>query len=139
MKNAMILIALACTISACGVFGPGKIDDTDVKKVLYQQMMEMSQAEGSDKAMIVDVRMPAKYQEGHIPGAINVPLTEIRPQHPQLNNKRPIIVYSSSWADGFSNSAAKKLLLSGYDKDRVYDFRGGLDYWIKEGGRVVSD
>lgn len=133
---SIVLLLLSLTLTAC--FGPGKIDDTNVQKILYPQLLDMMETSGKNAPQIVDVRMPPAYKAGHIPNAINIPITEIKPKHPQLTDKRPIIVYSGSWSDGFSNSAAKKLILAGYDEDNVYDFRGGLDYWMKEGGEVVE-
>ena len=76
--------------------------------------------------IILDVRRPDEYVEGHIPGAINVPNEEIGtseiaelPQKSQL-----ILVYCRSGRR--SKEAAEKLAVLGYTN--VIEFGGILDY-----------
>ena len=78
-------------------------------------------------AVWLDVRYPAEYQYDRLPGAINVPLNEIRNAIGLLEADRDYIVYCQS---GRRSSAAAFLLSQrGY---RAYCLEGGLNKTINE-------
>jgi phage shock protein E len=66
-------------------------------------------------ASIVDVRTPNEFEQGHYPGAVNIPLNEL-PQrlHEFKNMKQPIIVYCLSGAR--SSTAASILKHTGINE-----------------------
>ena len=71
-------------------------DETDLKK-LY-----------TDGAVIIDVRMPDEYREGHIKGSINVPLPNLSREIGILKKKNsPVITCCLS---GGRSSVARKML-----------------------------
>ena len=76
--------------------------------------------------IILDVRRPDEYAEGHIPGAINVPNEEIGTQQiPELPDKtQMILVYCRSGRR--SKEASEKLVKLGYTN--IVEFGGILDY-----------
>ena len=78
------------------------------------------------KYIILDVRRPDEYAEGHIPGAINVPNEEIgTTEISKLPNKSQLIfVYCRSGRR--SKEAAAKLVKLGYT--HIVEFGGILDY-----------
>ena len=45
---------------------------------------------GGVDALVVDVRDPDEYDAGHVPGAINVPLAQLRRRHEELPRDRPL-------------------------------------------------
>jgi NADPH-dependent 2,4-dienoyl-CoA reductase/sulfur reductase-like enzyme/rhodanese-related sulfurtransferase len=45
-----------------------------------------------DGALLLDVRDPAEFAAGHIAGAVNIPLSELRSRYPELENAREIWV-----------------------------------------------
>jgi rhodanese-related sulfurtransferase len=62
-------------------------------------------------ARIVDVRTPSEYQEGHFPGAVNIPVDRIGGRLAELGPKDgPIVVYCRS---GHRAGAAKAILERG--------------------------
>jgi rhodanese-related sulfurtransferase len=76
--------------------------------------------------IILDVRRPDEYAEGHIPGAINVPNEEIgSAEISELPDKSQLIlVYCRSGRR--SKEAAEKLVKLGYTN--IVEFGGILDY-----------
>ncbi|QJR80107.1 rhodanese-like domain-containing protein [Alteromonas pelagimontana] len=52
----------------------------------------------NDEWLLIDVRSPAEYQKGHIPGAINIPHSEIQHYVSQLQDHKntPVIIYCRS-------------------------------------------
>ena len=99
-------------------------------KITSDQAVEMMKKEKN--YVIVDVRTPEEYKEGHIPNAINIPLDTIDNYISQnvenLKDKNQLImVYCRSGRR--SAEAAKKLLAKGYMN--VIDF-GGINDWKGE-------
>jgi len=51
------------------------------------------------KATIIDVRTPNEYQQGHFPGALNIPLAEVSVRLSEIKGmKQPIVMYCLSGA-----------------------------------------
>ena len=64
-------------------------------------------------AILVDVRTPQEYREGHIPGSTNVPLQTIDKISSVVDNKNiPLFVYC--YSGGRSRQAASMLQHMGY-------------------------
>jgi sulfur-carrier protein adenylyltransferase/sulfurtransferase len=42
---------------------------------------------------LVDVRQPAEYVQGHLPGALLIPLGELRERFGELDRSKPTITY----------------------------------------------
>ena len=76
------------------------------------------------RAGLWDVRTPAEYAAGHIPGAHNIPLDRLEEQLPNLpSNGHPVIVYCRS---GRRSAMAAELLAQA--GRRVYDL-GSINCW----------
>lgn len=55
---------------------------------------EFKKLADKDAVLIVDVRERESYRNGHIPGAVSIPLGEIGARAAELRNaKRPIVTY----------------------------------------------
>ncbi len=77
---------------------------------------------------LVDVRTPAEFQEGFIPGAIQISLQELQQKMGRIPKDRPVIVYCRS--GNRSAFAANLLMQAGYEE--VYDL-GGIVDWARAG------
>lgn len=101
---------------------------TEKGKAYQQVYMEDGIAMLKDEtdAIILDVRRPAEFAEGHIPGAINIPNEEIGTKEiPRLPLKEQrIYVYCRSGRR--SKQACLKLFKLGYTN--LVEFGGILDY-----------
>jgi len=64
------------------------------------------------KEVLLDVRSPAEFAEGHAEGAINIPVGELSFRLRELNGSAPIAVYCRSGAR--SAAAARLLRLGGF-------------------------
>jgi len=58
-------------------------------------------------AMILDVRTPGEFSQGHAPGSRNVPLDRLASQMEALDRSKPILVCCAS---GARSAAAKAML-----------------------------
>ena len=66
---------------------------------------------GTDDFIVVDVRDESEYSDGHIPGAINIPVASFSVQSGKLDKDKTIIVYCN--AGGRSYMAYTKLISLG--------------------------
>lgn len=76
-------------------------------------------------AQLVDVRTPAEFADGHLDGAVNIPVQELERRMAELGPKdRPVVVYCRS--GNRSGRAANMLKTAGYPK--VHDL-GAMSRW----------
>lgn len=89
------------------------------------EAQEFMAKKGADAYQLLDVRQPAEYGNGHLAGAILIPLKELPDRLSELEKEKPLIVYCA--IGGRSKMAAQ--LLSGYGFDNVYNMTGGIKAW----------
>ncbi len=77
--------------------------------------------------LVIDARQPHEYATGHIPGAINVPYTQLEAMIGQLPRDKELIVYCYGKGCGISKAVAMKLAQSGFPK--VAELDGGVSEW----------
>ncbi len=93
----------------------------------------------SQGSVVLDVREPAEYDMGHLPGAVNVPrglLEFMVGQHPALSDPQAtLLLYCKN--GGRSTLAAHTLKQMGFDHVRM--LTGGFDGWAGDVHRVEVD
>ena len=108
--NPDILNILALT-----ALGKNKEDANDVKAKDVENLLK-------NKEFLLDVREEYEYQEGHIKGAVNLPLREILEKKDTLPKNKDIYVYCRS---GHRSADAVNFLKSlGFEK--VHNIEGGF-------------
>lgn len=131
--TALLLIALQ-SIVLTGCESAPETSDKDVEPISYKQLLEkIAESSEDNELVIIDVRTLAKFEAGHITGAINVFLPELRSlrtNDPRVSEAEQFVVYGDGFSDSLSPIAAKDLLARGFTN--VYDFRGGWEKWKKE-------
>lgn len=77
------------------------------------------------QAILVDVRSPQEYKEGHLEGSINIPLYDLERNCQLLQDKKQntIIIYCQSG----SRSRKATQLLQEQSYSNLYQLEGGLD------------
>jgi phage shock protein E len=86
------------------------------------------------KLPILDVRRDVEYEEGHIPGALNIDIysPDFQEQVAKLDKSRPWLVHCRS--GGRSARACKIMSDLGFTK--LYDLAPGMMGWRKAGKQV---
>ncbi len=102
-------------------------DVRDVEPVELDRLLQSS-AEG-DRPMVVDVREPWEYRQGHVPGAVLIPLGQLATRVGELDPERPVAVICAS--GNRSQSAAALLGQKGFKI--VYNVSGGTNAWRQSG------
>ena len=110
MKKIFSLLFILFILTACG----NKYQVIDTNKAL--ELMD-------NGAIVVDVRTVDEYNEGHIKGAINIPLDKIGSIN--YNYDQQLIVYCATGVR--SLDAVNKLADMGYTS--LYNLDGGLLNW----------
>ena len=78
----------------------------------------------TEGGLLIDVRSPKEYGEGHIPGSINVPLQALASLEETADKAAPLFLYCLS--GGRSRKAAVALEKLGYTDVTTI---GGIDKW----------
>lgn len=118
---ALALLALLVTFSIARLTGR---KDPMFRKVSPQEAARMM--EGRDAHVVVDVREPDEFAGGHIPDALNIPLSTLSSGRPKdlPDPDRLILVYCQSGA----RSSRACGILAGMGYTNVVDF-GGIASW----------
>ncbi|HEY3433539.1 MAG TPA: rhodanese-like domain-containing protein [Rhodocyclaceae bacterium] len=99
---------------------------------------EISQHIAVAGSLLIDVREPEEFVQGHIPGAINIPrgMLEFKiSNEPTLQDlQRPVVLYCKS--SGRSALAAVALKTMGFQN--VISLTGGFDAWTAAGHDIAK-
>ncbi|CAA9436614.1 MAG: hypothetical protein AVDCRST_MAG03-3653 [uncultured Rubrobacteraceae bacterium] len=89
--------------------------------------------DGDESVVLVETLGPAYYEDAHLPGAINIPHTQVDELAPRLlpDKTAPVVVYCSNKACQNSPQAAGRLGSLGYEN--VFDYEEGKQDWIGAG------
>jgi len=120
----LLLFAIACRAVAAA---PAAIEP----KALTERIA------WADPALVVlDVRTPAEYADGHVPGAVNIPHTELAARVAELSGAREkdVVVYCRSGAR--AEQALGVLGKAGFT--RLYHLKGDYTRWTDEKRPVVK-
>jgi rhodanese-related sulfurtransferase len=79
---------------------------------------------------VIDVRPPEEYAQGHIAGALNIPLDELKQQLEQLPRDREVVAYCRGPWCVLSYEAVARLRRAGIEARRLEE---GLPEWRRAG------
>ena len=102
-----------------------------VRKISREELK--GKLDRGEDVVVVETLGPAYYEGARLPGAINIPHTEVDELAPRLlpDKAAPVVVYCSNKACQNSPQAARRLEALGYE--RVYDYEEGKQDWIEAG------
>ena len=101
------------------------------QKKIVKTLTEEEFKSGYRKAQLIDVREPNEFSAGHILGARNIPLTQLKTRLKEIRSDKPVYLYCQSGSR--SGRAAQLLYRKGY-KD-LHHLQGGFKKW---GGKVKA-
>lgn len=84
--------------------------------------------EGNEHSL-VDVRSQMEFQQGHVPGAINIPLQDLQGRTQEISNEKPVVVICASGNRSMSGSDI--FTREGFSE--VYNLQGGTMIWMMNG------
>ncbi|MBF0109189.1 MAG: rhodanese-like domain-containing protein [Magnetococcales bacterium] len=120
---------------------PAELAGTTLFKL--EDFAKMSADISSGKILIVDMRTPDWFEKGTLPGAINLPYSDLTSSATKAKAKvkkledKDIIVFCNGWWCGQSSQGVKALEEIQYP-GKIYWFRGGNQDWVDAGLALVK-
>ncbi len=90
----------------------------------------------SGEVTVLDVRPPEEYRAAHIPGAVSIPLGELKARFKELPKNRDVVAYCRGPYCVFAVEAVELLRKKGFKAHRMQE--GVLD-WRSRGWRVDAE
>lgn len=84
------------------------------------------------RVQIIDVREKADFDQAHILGARNIPLSQLKMRTEELRRDKPVYLYEKG--EMFARQASLVLKKAGFDE--IYRLEGGFEEWT---GRTKSN
>jgi phage shock protein E len=91
------------------------------------------QADKDSRVFVLDVRKPAEFAEGHVPGAVNIPYDQVASRLDEIPKDDEIVLYCHSGRR--AGLAAETLAANGYTK--LAHLEGDMRGW-QQAGRPVE-
>ncbi|SKA85196.1 NADPH-dependent 2,4-dienoyl-CoA reductase, sulfur reductase [Caloramator quimbayensis] len=101
----------------------------DMKVIHWDEIENINK----DEYFILDVRTPVEYQGGHIEGAVNIPVDDLRQRLNEIPRNKKIIEYCKVGLRGYL--AYRILIQNGYE---VYNLSGGYDIYSAATSKINS-
>lgn len=101
----------------------------DVQDIQPDELHELLQSGNGERPVVVDVREPWEFDQGHVPGAILMPLGEVSRKVDDLDPTQPVAVICATGSR--SQSAAALFGQKGFET--VYNVVGGTMRWMQRG------
>ncbi|MDQ7014073.1 MAG: rhodanese-like domain-containing protein [Planctomycetota bacterium] len=146
-RTLIVGLALAgATLALSGLGGCEKgTSGKDINESVIYTLADVREAIGRradeepEHALLIDPRAPKYYAVGHLPGAVNLRLPDVREDDPRdhgLQKFDRLIVYGENPGSAVARAMFKRLLATGYGGVKFY--AGGLDEWMLSGGEIEA-
>lgn len=129
--HAFVAVLLVCGLAALAAQGlsagetAAPASPQAVPLISVQDLQKLMQKDGS--LLIYDVRQPEEFNEGHIKGAILMPLGDLPTRCKEIPHKKKLVVYCHS---GHRSAQAVAFLLAHGYPDAV-SLSGGYAEWSR--------
>ncbi len=104
----------------------------DIKDIQPVELSDLLVNGNGSRPVVVDVREPWEYQQGHIPGAVLMPLGQLAARIGELDLEKPVAVICAT--GNRSQSASALLGQKGFKT--VYNVVGGTMQWMRSGLQI---
>jgi rhodanese-related sulfurtransferase len=130
-ERRLLYLALALSVVASVLLAPSLLPQGGYGDVTVQKARNL--IEDKPDLVILDVRTASEYDEGHIEGAVNIPVQELSVRFDELSIEDELLVYCRT---GNRSAQAVDILLDlGFTK--IYHMNEGITGWIEAGYPVV--
>jgi phage shock protein E len=128
IARSLLAVAAAGLLAACSAGAPTDADagstQDEAGVLLIEPKALALRLDAGDAIQLIDVRTPEEFADGHIEGAINIPVDQFDPTTLPDPQGAERILYCQS--DRRSGIAAEKLAANG---DTAVHMKGGIRAW----------
>lgn len=121
MNRSIFSVSLALVLSLVSACGPGNYKQVSVQ--------ELANASKDKPLLILDVREDWEFAQGHVPGAVLIPLGDLEYRAGELAKDSKLYVICRS---GNRSQQASEILIKKGFKD-VHNVQGGMLAWLAAG------
>jgi len=115
-------VVVGITIASLAIGSPPEITPAELAKRLASE----------DPPLVLDVRSDEEWNEGHIPGALHIPINDIKERRGEVPMDRDVVVHCQ--VAPRARMAEKALIMVGHE--RVFHLDGGFSAWSEAGLEV---
>jgi hydroxyacylglutathione hydrolase len=120
LKRVGLDRAVACLDGGMFSWAVEGLSTAHVRQLSAEELYVMTTK--GEEMVLVDVRAPREYEGGHIRGAINIPVADLRTRYKELDKNKPIVLICST---GHRSSLGASILKQQGFKN-VYNVAGGM-------------
>lgn len=124
---AAVLVFFFIVLKSSMTYAGETVDAKELKKIISAPDFKKSDA------AVLDVREHDEYGEGHIEGAVHIPLGELEKRFAELKKFRKLFVICYS---GARSSSACRILSKISPETSVVNVSGGMSAWYGAGFKV---
>jgi hydroxyacylglutathione hydrolase len=117
-----------------GYWTPDVIDSRESGLKQVEQVSAQTTAGLAERGevTVLDVRGSAEYREGHLPGAVHIPLGYLEARMDEVPDDKPVVVHCLS---GFRSSIASSILHAN-GRTSISNMTGGYEAWAAAGNTI---
>lgn len=137
MRIRILTAALAAAMMVTALAGgaAAQVTNADLAAVPRITLAEFKKLHAAKQILPIDVRDPHAYENGHIPGAVNVSFVDVEIMANRLlKEPKPMVAYCACRDEMTAARVALQLTRVGVKNIRV--LIGGWDGWTAGGGKV---
>jgi rhodanese-related sulfurtransferase len=101
----------------------------DIEDISPEELLGLLSLNESDRPVVLDVREPWEFRQGHVPEAILIPLDQLSYRIDELDPERPVAVIC---ATGVRSQSAAAILGQNHFK-KIYHVAAGTSGWARQG------
>ena len=121
--RALLALAALAASAAVAVAGHDSVPDVTMVRPEYAKRLI-----DAGEAVPVDMRKPAEFRAGHLPGAISVPITELDRRFTEIPRTSRVVLYCACPREDIA-TAFVFLASRGYRNHAVLE--DGVDGWLR--------
>ncbi len=125
MLAAVLLLAVGCATGGAPASTSPSVAKNSAPSAVDPSGLEAAMKAGT--IALFDVRTPGEYAEGHVPGAINIPLDQLSVRMSELEPHKDAPVYLICASGGRSGRAQTQLASAGFAQP--INVTGGTREW----------
>lgn len=103
--------------------------EQQVRKISIDELSDILKSKKD--VVLVDARPRDMYDQKHLPGAISIPLEDIKEYANKFDKNAKIVTYCGGYSCPASTEAAKEFGKLGFKN--VRDYKGGIEEWTQKG------